>query len=434
MRFQSTRAAAHIVGLSEAIARGLAPDGGLYVPTSLPELRVAALAAASDLPALAEGLIAPFAAGDAMTDRLRDITRDAFNFPAPVVDVEGAPGPLSVLELFHGPTAAFKDFGARFLAATLERIPRTDPRRLTILVATSGDTGGAVAAAFFDRPWVDVVVLYPRGLVSPRQEKQLACWGRNVRTLSVAGTFDECQRMVKEAFVDAALSQSLLLSSANSINVGRLLPQMVYYAKASLELARRDGRAPNFIIPTGNLGNALACIWAREAGLPIGEIVLASNANLTVPDFLKSGEWQPRPSVATLASAMDVGNPSNMERLRWLFPTVEQLRGKVSAVSVSDDAIRETIRRDHRELGQTWCPHTATAAHVYRGLTAVRRTERWVLVATAHPAKFNDIVEPLIGAAVPVPPALAALLDLPSVQMPIEPGLEALRAVLTEAA
>jgi len=434
MRFQSTRDAAHAVGLGEAIARGLAPDGGLYVPTSLPELRVAALAAARDLPAMAESLIAPFAAGDPMAEHLGDITRDAFNFPAPVVDVPGAAGPLSVLELFHGPTAAFKDFGARFLAATLERIPRADPRRLTMLVATSGDTGGAVAAAFFDRPWVDVVVLYPRGLVSPRQEKQLACWGRNVRTLSVAGTFDDCQRMVKEAFVDAGLAQSLRLSSANSINVGRLLPQMVYYAKASLELARRDGRAPNFIIPTGNLGNALACVWAREAGLPIGEIVLASNANLTVPEFLRSGEWRPRPSMATLASAMDVGNPSNMERLRWLFPSIEQLRSKVSAVSVTDEEIRVAIRRDHREFGQTWCPHTATAAHAYARLAAQRRDERWVLVATAHPAKFNDIVEPLIGAAVPVPPALAALLELPSVQVEVEPTLEALRAVLTEAA
>jgi threonine synthase len=430
MRFQSTRDASHAVGLSEAIARGLAPDGGLYVPTALPDIDVAALAAAGDLPTLAALLIEPFAAGDAMAGRLAGITQDAFNFPVPVVEVHGAAGPLSVLELFHGPTAAFKDFGARFLAATLERIPRADPRRLTILVATSGDTGGAVAAAFFDRPWVDVVVLYPRGLVSPRQEKQLACWGRNVRTLSVAGTFDECQRMVKEAFVDPALAKSLLLTSANSINVGRLLPQMVYYAQASLELTRRDGRPPNFIIPTGNLGNALACIWAREAGLPIGEIVLASNANLTVPDFLRSGEWRPRPSVATLASAMDVGNPSNMERLRWLFPEVGQLRGKVSAVAVSDDEIRATIRRDHRELGQTWCPHTATAAHVYRGLRPARRSERWVLVGTAHPAKFNDIVEPLIGETVPVPPALAALLQLPSVQTEVEPTLEALRAVL----
>jgi threonine synthase len=433
MLFQSTRDAAHAVGLGDAIACGLAPDGGLYVPASLPKLDVPALAAAGDLPALAAGLIALFAAGDAMAGRLAPITRDAFNFPVPVVDVEGAAGPLSVLELFHGPTAAFKDFGARFLAATLERMPRADPRRLTILVATSGDTGGAVAAAFFDRPWVDVVVLYPRGLVSPRQQQQLACWGRNVRTLSVAGTFDECQRMVKEAFVDRALAKSLLLSSANSINVGRLLPQMVYYAMTSLELMRRDGRPPNFIIPTGNLGNALACVWARECGLPIGEIVLASNANTAVADFLRSGEWQPRPSVQTLASAMDVGNPSNMERLHWLFPTVGQLRGKLSAVPVSDNEIRAAIRRDRRELGQTWCPHTATAAHVYRGLEPARRAQRWVLVATAHPAKFNDIVEPLIGEPVPVPPALAALLELPSVQTEVEPTLEALRAVLAEA-
>jgi threonine synthase len=432
MRLQSTRDPSHTAGLGAAIARGLAPDGGLYVPATLPALDVATLGRQGDLPGLAAELIAPFAAGDAVADQLAGITRDAFNFPAPVIDIPAADAPLAVLELFHGPTAAFKDFGARFLAATLERMPRTDPRRLTILVATSGDTGGAVAAAFFDRPWVDVVVLYPRGLVSPRQEKQLACWGRNVRTLSVAGTFDDCQRMVKEAFVDPALARALLLSSANSINVGRLLPQMVYYAHASLELARRDGRAPNFIIPTGNLGNALACIWARECGLPIGEIVLASNANRTVPDFLLTGEWQPRPSVATLASAMDVGNPSNMERLRWLFPAVEQLRGKVSTVAVDDDAIRAAIRRDYRELGQTWCPHTATAAHAWRGLAPERRTERWVLVATAHPAKFNDIVEPLIGAEVPVPPSLAALLQLPSVQTEVDSSLAALRTVLGE--
>jgi len=435
MRYLSTRDATHATSLSRAIAQGLAPDGGLYVPETLPGVDPTALGSPADLAGLAGRLLDQFAAGDeVMSARLGEITRDAFNFPAPVVDVVGTGAPLSVLELFHGPTAAFKDFGARFLAATLERIPRTDPRRLTILVATSGDTGGAVAAAFHGRPWVDVVVLYPRGLVSPRQEKQLACWGGNVRTLSVAGTFDDCQRMVKDAFVDPALGRSLRLSSANSINVGRLLPQMVYYAKASLELARRDGAAPNFIVPTGNLGNALACVWAREAGLPIGEIVLASNANLAVPEFLASGEWQPRPSIATLASAMDVGNPSNMERLRWLFPDHLRLRGKVEAQSVSDDEIRETIHRDYRELGQAWCPHTATAACVYRRLEPARRAARWVLVATAHPAKFNDVVEPLTGAAVPVPASLAALLALPSRQLEVEPGLESLRGALMEAA
>ena len=434
MRYLSTRDAAHATGLGTAIARGLAPDGGLYVPESLPRLQPAELGDPADLAALADALLRSFVAGDALADRLAEITRDAFDFAAPVVEVQGAGGPLSVLELFHGPTAAFKDFGARFLAATLERIPRPDPRRLTILVATSGDTGGAVAAAFHGRPWVDVVVLYPRGLVSARQEKQLACWGGNVRTLSVAGSFDDCQRMVKDAFVDPGLSKSLQLSSANSINVGRLLPQMVYYAKASLELARRDGAAPNFIIPTGNLGNALACVWAREAGLPIGEIVLASNANLTVPEFLASGEWRPRPSTPTLASAMDVGNPSNMERLRWLFPDVAVLRQKVAAQSVSDEEIRATIRRDHRELGQIWCPHTATAACVYRRLEPARRARRWVVVATAHPAKFDDVVEPLIGANVPVPESLAALLALPSRQVEIEAGLEPLRAALAGAA
>ena len=434
MRLHSTRDRTLTAGLGEAIARGLAPDGGLYVPETLPRLDVAALERAGSLADVAAGLVQPFAAGDAMATLVPAITTDAFDFPAPIVEVGLAGAPLSVLELFHGPTAAFKDFGARFLAATLERLPSADPRRLTILVATSGDTGGAVAAAFHGRPWVDVIVLYPRGLVSARQEKQLACWGGNVRTLAVRGTFDDCQRMVKEAFVDPALARDHRLSSANSINVGRLLPQMVYYARTSLELARRDGRPPNFIIPTGNLGNALACVWAREAGLPIGDIVLACNANASIPEFLDGGEWRPRASVATLASAMDVGNPSNMERLRALYPDPAKLRATVRAERVDDDEIRRTIRRDHRELGQTWCPHTATAAAAWRRLPAARRAERWVLVATAHPAKFNDIVEPLIGAEVPVPPSLARLLALPSIQRVVEPRLDALRGIVEEAA
>jgi threonine synthase len=433
IRFVSTRDGAGGIGLGAAIARGLAPDGGLYVPDRLPGLPGDALRD-DRLARLAQGMIGPFAEGDVMGGLLPAVVEDAFSFPAPVVEVARAPGPMSVLELFHGPTAAFKDFGARFLAAALERMPREDLRRLTILVATSGDTGGAVASAFHRRPWVDVVVLYPRGLVSPRQEKQLACWGENVRTLAVQGTFDDCQRLVKEAFVDATLARQHLLSSANSINVGRLLPQMVYYGAAGLALARVDGAAPNFIIPTGNLGNALACVWVREMGLPIGEIVLACNANTTVPDFLRTGEWRPRPSIATLASAMDVGNPSNMERLRWLFPDHDELLARVSAEPVADEEIRATIRRDFAELGQVWCPHTATAAAVYRRLDRRRRERRWVLVATAHPAKFNDIVEPLIGATVPVPPALAALLSRPSVQQVVEPRLEELRRVLEGAA
>ncbi len=435
MLFHSTRNAEHRVTLSQAIAAGIAPDGGLYVPHSLPTFKPEDFTGLNDLSAIAAKLIAPFAEGDALAAVLHDVCRDAFSFPAPLVNLSGTPGPASVLELFHGPTSAFKDFGARFLAASLERIRAAQVnktgKKLTILVATSGDTGGAVAAAFHKRPWMDVGVLYPTGLVSQRQAQQLACWGGNVRTFSVHGTFDECQRMVKEAFADESLKATHELSSANSINVGRLLPQMVYYVSSALTVWRNTGKKANFIIPSGNLGNSMACIWARAMGLPIGEVILATNANQTIPDFLASGTWQPRASVATLASAMDVGNPSNMERLRALY-SFEQIKEQVSAVSISDEQIRDRIKQDVKTLNQVWCPHTATAAEVYWHLPKDKQDQHWVLVSTAHPAKFNDIVEPLIGRAVPVPPALSALLALPRQETEIEPQLTALRAQLQQ--
>lgn len=430
MHYISTRDSSLRASLSEAIARGIAPDGGLYVPGEFPHFNTGQFDGLSELPQIGERLLTPFFEGDALASELGAICREAFNFPAPLVNLDQAPQPASVLELFHGPTCAFKDFGARFLAATLERIRRNQPKKLTILVATSGDTGGAVAAAFHNKPWVEVVVLYPKGLVSERQAQQLACWGGNVRTFAVRGTFDECQRMVKEAFLDPALKESLELSSANSINIGRLLPQMVYYAKSSLELWRQLGRRPNYIIPTGNLGNAMACVWARHVGLPIGEIVLATNANQTITDFLRSGDWQPRASVATLASAMDVGNPSNMERLRSLHPEFEELQGQLGASSVDDIEIRGTLRRDSHELNRIWCPHTATAAKVYRRMLSRGARGHWVIVSTAHPAKFNDIVEPQTGQEVPVPPALAKLLSLPRQEQELEPSLSALRSQL----
>jgi threonine synthase len=430
MHYISTRDASHQASLSEAIVRGIAPDGGLYVPAEFPHFPTRDFDGLTELPDIGERLLTPFAEGDPLAAELGAICREAFNFPAPLVPLEHAPAPASVLELFHGPTCAFKDFGARFLAASMERIRRNEKRKLTVLVATSGDTGGAVAAAFHNKPWVDVVVLYPKGLVSERQAQQLSCWGGNVRTFAVNGTFDECQRMVKEAFLDPALKESHQLSSANSINIGRLLPQMVYYAKAGLELWRQLGRRANFIIPTGNLGNAMACVWGRHIGLPIGEIVLATNANQTVTDFLRSGEWQPRASVATLASAMDVGNPSNMERLRALHSDFEELQGQIGASSVDDIEIRGTLRRDSHELGRIWCPHTATAAKVYRRMLSRGARGHWVIVSTAHAAKFNDIVEPQTGQEVPVPPSLAKLLSLPRQETELEPTLQALRTHL----
>jgi threonine synthase len=430
MRYVSTRGGAAPVALSAAIQNGIAPDGGLYVPEALPTLNVADFDGARTLPEIGARFLAPFFAGDALAPRLAEIVDDAFDFPAPLKAISRATPPFSVLELFHGPTAAFKDFGARFLAAALERAPRDPGRRFTILVATSGDTGGAVAAAFHRRPWVQVVVLYPKGLVSPLQEQQLCCWGDNVRALRVAGTFDDCQRLVKEAFADAPLSAALNLSSANSINIGRLLPQAVYYAAASLASWRARGEALNVIVPSGNLGNVMACLWARANGLPIASVRLAHNANRTVPDFLADGAWRPRASVATLASAMDVGNPSNMERLRALHPDWRELARQVIASSISDDEIRARIRADFEAYGEIWCPHTATAAEVLARLPAEERARAWAIVATAHPAKFSEIVEPLIGTRIDMPPALARLLTLPARRDDLEPSLEALRGRL----
>lgn len=423
MRFVSTRSTAPHTTLSAAIERGLAPDGGLYVPERFPQVEVESLRAAPSLPRLAERLLGPFFEGDALAPSLGEICDEAFNFPAPLRDLARS---TAVLELFHGPTAAFKDFGARFLAATLSRIVADGGPPLTVLVATSGDTGGAVAAAFSGRPGFQVVVLYPAGMVSARQEHQLTCWAGNVRAFRVRGDFDDCQRLAKAAFADPELRGRLRLTSANSISLGRLLPQMVYYASASLEYERRHGRSPGFIIPSGNLGNATACYWAARCGLPVREIVLATNANETLARFAEGEPWQPRATVATLASAMDVGNPSNMERLFQMFGGEEKARHEVKVYRILDDEIRQRIREGPERWGEIWDPHTATAVAVRERLS----TPNWILVATAHPAKFEKIVEPLIGREVEVPPALAELLDRPSQCIEIDPTLDALSAAL----
>jgi threonine synthase len=431
LRFSSSRGGTPQVTLSEAIRQGLAPDGGLYVPTQLPHVDPGAISQKTRLPDIARAALDGFFDGDRLQPKLAEIAAAALDFPAPTTVVEKCPDPLFVLELFHGPTAAFKDFGARFLAETLERTQSASDPPMTILVATSGDTGGAVAAAFHRRPWVRIVILYPKGLVSARQEQQLTCWDQNVRALRIGGTFDDCQRLVKEAFMDPRLRARHHFSSANSINVGRLLPQMVYYVASSLEVERRTGKQASYIIPAGNLGNAFAAMWARAVGFPIGRIILAHNANRTVPDFLRDGKWRPRPSVQTLASAMDVGNPSNMERVRTLYPSFAAVAQQLSAESVDDATIRRRIGEDFMRFGREWCPHTATAAEVYQRLSErERRDTPWILVATAHPAKFNDIVEPIIGRPVEVPPALARLLALPQHLQDLAPSLEALAAAI----
>ena len=431
MKFVSTRALAPIADLSTALTAALASDGGLYMPQTLPQFVAQDFDGCDGLADIAAHLLAPFFAGDALSADLPSICAEAFAIPAPLRAL-ATPDDF-VLELFHGPTAAFKDFGARFLAACLRRLPRAPAEVLTILVATSGDTGAAVAAAFHQLSQFQVVILYPEGRVSPRQAQQLGAFGDNVVALRVAGSFDDCQRLVKQAFADSALRARQPLVSANSISLGRLLPQMAYFAQASLLHWRTRRSVMNFIVPTGNLGNALACILARACGLPIGRIVFATNANRALRDFFAGADYTPHASVATLANAMDVGNPSNFERLRWLYPDAAQLRATFTVHGVDDAAIRATIQTRHARHGEVFCPHTATAVHALQTLRAAGSSGHWAVVATAHPAKFDGIVEPLIGTHVPVPEALAALLLRPSSATPLGADYASLRAHLLAA-
>jgi len=425
MRYVSTRDRSHTATLSDAVLRGIAPDGGLYVPASFPTVAADALDGAGTLAEVVARLLAPFFAGDALAGALDEICAQAFTFPVPLRDLRER---TAVLELFHGPTAAFKDVGARFLAGVLSRIVAADgdPRPLTILVATSGDTGGAVAAAFHGSPGVEVAVLYPAGMVSPRQEQQLTAWGGNVRAFAVRGAFDDCQRLVKAAMADPELRAARRLSSANSINVGRLLPQMAYYAWSAREYLRRHGVEPGFIVPSGNVGNATAALWAERVGMPVRQVVMATNANPALTAFTGGGAWAAHPTVSTLATAMDVGSPSNMERILHLFGGEAAARGALRAERVDDGEIRRVIREGPRAWGQVWDPHTATAVAVRERLGG----GDWIIVSTAHPAKFESVVEPLVGHPVPIPPELQRLLGQPSHAEPLEPALEALREAM----
>ena len=432
MQYFSTRGAGPVT-LDEALVSGIASDGGLFLPQQLPAFTVEDFPPTASIPEVAARLMAPFFAGSALGEELQAILGETFSFPIPVTALPDDQGKAGLLELYHGPTAAFKDVGAGFLAACLTRLEGNEDSPLTILVATSGDTGGAVAAAFNERPGMRVVVLFPEGRVSDRQAHQLTCWGDNVLSLCVRGAFDDCQALVKSALADEGLGNRFRFSSANSINIGRLLPQSTYYAHASLAHYARTGRKPGFIVPTGNLGNALACVMAREMGLPIGPIILATNANRTISDYFETLKWLPRPSVQTLASAMDVGDPSNMERLRSLVGDAEVLRERVGVLAVTDDLIEAAIRQDYEEFGFATCPHTATATHAWRQLSDQLRTDHdWILVATAHPAKFETIVEPLIGTTVPLPDGLAEILSRPSRSVAIDADLPALDQALRE--
>ncbi len=403
MEFISTRGNSPSVSASVAIRTGLAPDGGLYVPKSFPKIEISE--SYTNYADFASEIIQPFFEGDPLYADIPGICRNAFSFDVPLHWLNEN---QVVLELFHGPTAAFKDFGARFLAAVMEKLQQGKERDLTILVATSGDTGSAVASAFYHKNGIQVKVLYPEGRVSKRQEKQLTCWDDNISSYCVTGNFDDCQKMVKTAFQDKKLAETWDLSSANSINLGRLLPQIVYFYYSSLLFLKKTGKKPVVIVPSGNVGNSVGAYWAMELGAPVEKIVLAVNANTTIPEFIETGKYTPRPSIATIANAMDVGDPSNMERLRHLFSDHKQILENMEAISVSDNLIRETIRKTYEKYTYVMCPHTAAGEWVRQNNYA---DEPSIVVSTAHPAKFETVVEPEIDRVIEIPESLKGMLD-----------------------
>lgn len=415
--FTSTRGASP-VPLREAVLNGLAPDGGLYVPVDVPtgllSERVYSSIDVAEIffPTVPRGAL------------VRVLDR-ALTFSLPLVEVEPN---RHVLELFHGPTHAFKDFGARFMAALMVELGAGATGRRTVLVATSGDTGGAVASAFHEMEGHRVVVLFPREGVSPRQRRQMTTLGGNVLALSVAGTFDDCQGIVKDALGSVMLARKHGLTSANSINVARLLPQVLYYAHASSQLGPEC--APHFFIPSGNLGNLCAGLLAARAGVSASGFTAATNANRGFVDFLDGADFQNRASVSTTSSAMDVGTPSNFERIMWLYGgDAEVVRDAIRGVSIDDASVARCITDVFERTGYILDPHTAVAYEAARGHDASPEAPQ-VVLATAHPAKFPETVEAAIGREVPAPPGLTRTDGQPEYMIDIEAIVESLTSIL----
>lgn len=427
MRLVSTGGRAEPVSFGEALFRGLAPDGGLFMPDKLSPLSPGDVEALRGAGAIECGLaVARHLLGEELEDEiLESAVREALGFPLPLVPL----GPrIHVLELFHGPTLAFKDVGARFMGCLMSKLRRSGPP-LTVMVATSGDTGGAVAHAFLGLPRTRVVVLFPEGQVSERQQRQFTTLGDQVLAVAVQGTFDDCQRLLKAMFRDPEVSEALALTSANSINIGRLLPQTFYYFHAWAGLDQHE--PPIFSVPSGNFGNLAAGLMARALGLPVAGFVTATNANDVVPEYLRTGLYEPRASVRTLSSAMDVGAPSNLARILALFDgDLGRLRGCLEASAWSDRDTRRAMRRVFDEHGYVLDPHTAVGWLALEQALAGRPDAHGVVLATAHPAKFGDIVEEAIGGTVPVPEQLVAGRARPSRFTPIAPDLAELRRVV----
>jgi len=412
--YHSTNNPAHRVDLKEAILRSLPPDNGLYMPDKLPVLgedfwKIWRYLSFQEIGyAVAEA----FFGEDVPHDALKEIVEGTLTFDAPLVTL--APGD-HILELFHGPTLAFKDFGARFMARLMGWLTRDEDRELTVLVATSGDTGGAVASAFHNVPGTRVIILYPEGKVSGLQEKQLTALGGNITALEINGSFDDCQALVKSAFLNQELSAKLNLTSANSINLSRLVPQSFYYIHSARQLP--EGVKPVFVVPSGNFGNLTAGLLAAQLGLPVDHFIAATNRNDVVPAYLSSGNYEPRPSVATISNAMDVGAPSNFVRMQALFGgSWDSMKAKIHGTMFSDDQTRAAIREVKSIHGYDIDPHGAVAWLAARQWRAGHPGTATISLETAHPSKFPDVMEAELGQGViEIPERLAVLADKPKV-------------------
>lgn len=437
-----------VVSFKEAVFKSMPVDNGLFMPKSIPELPAVFFQQIEkySFQEIAFEVAQTLIGDEIPAPALRDIIEDAINFNAPVVVLDER---IHVLELFHGPTLAFKDFGARFMARVMSWFLQKDPAAedIHILVATSGDTGGAVAQGFLNVPGINVTLLYPKGKVSDLQEKQLTTVGNNVTALEIDGTFDDCQRMVKLAFLDQELNAKLNLSSANSINISRLVPQSFYYFNAYAQLKREPAfdpkRAVVFSVPSGNFGNLCGGLIAKRMGLPIRQIVASTNENDIVPNYLFTGSFEPRPSVRTISNAMDVGDPSNFARLKAFYKTdatlseadlLAAIQRDITGKRYTDAQTKEAIREVYQQYDHyVMCPHTAVG---YLGLKEYMKESNQsaygIILATAHPAKFIDVVEDVTEEKIPLPYNLQLLLDKNKQAISISNNYDDLKAYLLQ--
>ena len=407
MKYYSTKNKDLAVNLKTAVLKSLPPDNGLYMPEHIKPLskKFFSYLDKMSLQDIAYEASRQFLEDDFSGAEIADIAAEAINFAAPVVPLTDH---LSIQELWHGPSLAFKDFGARFMANLMGRLVADENRKLTILVATSGDTGGAVAAGFLGVEGVEVIILYPKGKVSPLQEKQLTTLGQNITALEVDGTFDDCQTLVKKAFLDQEINDQYLLSSANSINIARLIPQSFYYFEGYKEVMDGD-TAVNFCIPSGNFGNLTAGILARRMGLPINKLIAATNVNDVVPRYLNSGSYEPLQSVQTVSNAMDVGNPSNFRRIETLFDhSWSSVKDVIVGYRYTDEETCAAVKDVHNKHNYIIDPHGAVGYLAAQEYAQDHGDEKTVILETAHPAKFLPVMEPILG-KIDVPDRLAVL-------------------------